>query len=104
VSLELFGHPFSSCTQKVLIALYADATDFQFRMLDQEHPENMEELRGHWPFGRFPLLLDDGTPVIETTPIIEHLQAHYPGPNRWIRTASSGGACASSIASSTCAS
>jgi glutathione S-transferase len=41
VSLELFGHPFSSCTQKVLIALYADATDFQFRLLDQEHPENM---------------------------------------------------------------
>ncbi len=84
MSLEFFGHPFSSYTQKVLIALYADGTEFEYRMLDQEHPDNFAELKRHWPFGRFPLLLDDGTPVIESTPIIEHLQAHYPGPNRWI--------------------
>jgi len=53
-------------------------------MLDQEHPENSVELRKHWPFGLFPVLLDDGKPVIETTCIIDHLQAHYPGRNRWI--------------------
>ena len=53
-------------------------------MLDQDHPENMEELERHWPFRQFPLLLDDGQPVVETTCIIEHLQAHHPGPNRWI--------------------
>ena len=34
--------------------------------------------------GKFPLLVDDGEAVVETTPIIEHLQAHHPGPNRWI--------------------
>ena len=84
MSLEFFGHPFSSYTQKVLIALYADGTEFEYRMLDQDHPENFEELRRHSPFGLFPLLLDDGRPVIETTCIIEHLQAHHPGPNRWI--------------------
>jgi glutathione S-transferase len=53
-------------------------------MLDQDHPENFEELKRHSPFGLFPLLLDGGRPVIETTCIIEHLQAHHPGPNRWI--------------------
>ena len=84
MSLELFGHPFSSYTQKVLIALWSDETPFEYRMLDQEHPENMEELKRHSPFGLFPLLLDDGRPVIETTCIIEHLQAYHPGPNRWI--------------------
>jgi glutathione S-transferase len=84
MSLEFFGHPFSSYTQKVLIALWADETPFEYRMLDSDHPENFEELKRHSPFGLFPLLLDDGTPVIETTPIIEHLQAHHPGPNRWI--------------------
>ncbi len=84
MSLEFFGHPFSSYTQKVLIALYADGTPFEYRMLDQEHPENFEELKRHSPFGLFPLLLDDGRPVIETTCIIEHCQAHHPGPNRWI--------------------
>ena len=32
----------------------------------------------------FPLLIDDGTAVFETSTIIEHLQAHHPGPNAWI--------------------
>ena len=82
--LQLFAHPFSSYCQKVLIALWADGTPFEYRMLDPEHPENMEELERHWPFRQFPLLLDDGQPIIETSCIIEHLQARHPGPNRWI--------------------
>ena len=76
MSLEFFGHPFSSYTQKVLIALWSDETPFDYRMLDQDHPENFEELKRHSPFGLFPLLLDGGRPVIETTCIIEHLQTH----------------------------
>jgi len=85
MSLVLFGHPFSSYTQKALIALYADGSEFEYRALDVENPEPFfAELKAYWPFGKFPLLLDDGRPVIETTPIIEHLQAHHRGPNEWI--------------------
>jgi glutathione S-transferase len=84
VTLQLFGHPFSSYTQKVLIALWADETPFEYRILEQDHPENMEELKRHWPFGQFPLLLDDGRPFAESTPIIEHLQAEHGGIHRWI--------------------
>jgi glutathione S-transferase len=84
LSLQLFGHPFSSYTQKVLIALWANETPFEYRILERDYPENGEILRQHSPFGLFPLLLDDGEPVIESTPIIEHLQAHYPGRNVWI--------------------
>jgi glutathione S-transferase len=84
VTIQFFGHPFSSYTQKVLIALWADETPFEYRMLDQEHPENFEELKRHSPYGLFPLIIDDGRPVFESTTIIEHLQAHHPGPNRWI--------------------
>jgi len=84
MSLELFGHPFSSYTQKVLIALWADGTGFEYRMLDEEHPDNLAELKRRWPFGKFPLLVDDGETVAESTPIIEHLAEHHPGPNRWI--------------------
>jgi glutathione S-transferase len=83
VKLQLFGHPFSSYTWKVLIPLYADATGFEFRQVP-ENEENYAELKRIWPFGRFPVLVDDGRPVIESTPIIEHLQAHHPGPNVWI--------------------
>lgn len=82
--LQLFAHPFSSYCQKVLIALWADETAFEYRMLDEEHPENFAELKERWPFGKFPLLVDDGVSVIETTPIIEHLHAHHRGANDWI--------------------
>src|SRR4030095_14351356 len=84
MSLEFFGHPFSSYTQKVLIALWADGTEFNYRMIDPDHPENMEELERHWPFRLFPLLLDDARPVVETSCIIEHLQARQPGASHWI--------------------
>jgi glutathione S-transferase len=83
VSLALFGHPFSSYTWKVLIPLYADGTEFEFRQVPEDL-DNYAELKRIWPFGKFPLLLDDGEPVMETTCIIEHLQAHHPGINTWI--------------------
>ena len=82
MSLEFFGHPFSSYTQKVLIALWADGTDFTYRMI--EDPANMEELKRHSPYGLFPVLIDDGRPVLESSTIIEHLHAHHRGPNDWI--------------------
>jgi glutathione S-transferase len=81
--MQLFGHPFSSYTWKVLIPLHADGTEFEFRQVP-ENEENYAELKRHSPFGLFPVLLDDGEAVLETTPIIEHLQAHHPGPNVWI--------------------
>ena len=84
MTLQLFAHPFSSYCMKVLVPLWADGTDFTYQMLDDKHPENMAELNRHWPFAQFPLLLDDGESVVESTAIIEHLQAYYPGPNRWI--------------------
>ncbi|MDQ3958797.1 MAG: glutathione S-transferase family protein [Pseudomonadota bacterium] len=84
MSLQLFAHPFASYCWKVLIALYANGTEFEYRMLDAEHPENFAELKRHWPFGTFPMLVDDGEPLIESTPIIEYLHAHYRGENDWI--------------------
>ena len=49
----------------MLIALWADETPFNYRMLDGQHPDNMDELKRHSPFAQFPLLLDDGEPVFE---------------------------------------
>ncbi|GAA4749291.1 glutathione S-transferase family protein [Sphingomonas daechungensis] len=82
MTLQFFGHPFSSYTQKVLIALWADGTDFAYLMV--EDPANMEELKRHSPYGLFPVLIDDGRPVLESSTIIEHLHAHHRGPNDWI--------------------
>ena len=80
MSLQLFGHPFSSYTMKALIALYEKETPFEFRMLDPDHPEDGAELARCWPIARFPLLVDGETTVFETSAIIEHLVAFHPGP------------------------
>jgi glutathione S-transferase len=82
--LQLFAHPFSSYCQKVLTALYENATPFEFRMLGPDDPDNWSELNRLWPPGQFPVLLDDGKPVMESSIIIEHLQIHHPGPKRLI--------------------
>jgi glutathione S-transferase len=80
MSLQLFGHHFSSYTMKALIALYENGTPFDFRILYPDHPENGAELARRWPVARFPLLVDGGTTVFETSAIIEHLTAFHAGP------------------------
>lgn len=84
MTLQLFGHPFSSYTMKALIALHENGTPFEFRMLDPDHPENAAELARRWPIAKFPLLVDRDTTVFEATAIIEHLAAFHPGPVRLI--------------------
>jgi glutathione S-transferase len=83
VSLVLFGHPFSSYTWKVLIPLYADGTEFEFRQVPEDE-RNYAELKSIWPFGKFPALVDDGQVIAETSCLIEPLQARYPTQNVWI--------------------
>lgn len=76
----LYGHPFSSYTQKALIALYENDTAFQFRSLEDKQAE--AEWAALWPIKRFPVLRDDGRSVMEASVIIEYLDLHYPGPKR----------------------
>ncbi|HEY6048024.1 MAG TPA: glutathione S-transferase family protein [Sphingomicrobium sp.] len=72
--LALFGHPFSSYTWKTLIALYETETPFEFRNIaGDEYPENEAEFLAHWPVGKFPLLVEDGEPIMESSVIIEHV-------------------------------
>jgi glutathione S-transferase len=80
VTLQLFGHPFSSYTWKALIPLYENATPFTFRMIGPDHPENGAELARLSAMGKFPLLVDGEAAVFEATAIIEHLAAFHPGP------------------------
>ena len=82
MALVLHGHPFSSYTQKVLVALYENATPFTWRVLDG--PPAFAELAQMWPLKQMPVLVDNGTPVIESTVIIEHLTLRHAGPARMI--------------------
>lgn len=74
MSRVLYGHPFSSYTWKALIAFYDTGTPFEFRNIaGNEYPENEAEFLAHWPVGKFPLLVDDGVPIMESSTIVEHV-------------------------------
>lgn len=77
--LVLYGHPFSSYTQKVLIALYENSTPFESRIIGPEAPANVQEWLARWPLRKFPLLVDGERNVVETSVIIEYLQLLHPG-------------------------
>lgn len=83
--LALYGHPFSSYTWKAQIALHAVGAEYDFRVIDADHPEHGEFLAAHTgPLGKFPLLVDGETAVFETTSIIEYIDRHHPGAHRLI--------------------
>jgi glutathione S-transferase len=72
--LELFGHPFSSYTWKALIPLYETSTSFEFRDISgDKYPQNEADFLGYWPVGKFPLLVDDGEPIMESSVIVEYV-------------------------------
>jgi glutathione S-transferase len=79
MSLELFGHPFSSYTWKTLIPLYANGTAFEFRTLGPDYPDNNVFVAAAHPAGKFPVLVDGYSTVVEATAIVEHLAVHHPG-------------------------
>ena len=86
--LALYGHPFSSYTQKVLIALYENGTPFELLNLDPAEPvsHSADWLR-HWPLAKFPVLVDGDRTVVESSIVIEHLQLAHPGPVQLIPAA-----------------
>lgn len=77
---KLYAHPFSSYSQKALIALYENDTPFEYRVLGDA--QAMDELAALWPMKRFPVLVDGERTVFEASTIVEHLHLHHPGPVR----------------------
>jgi glutathione S-transferase len=76
--LALFAHPFSSYCWKVLIALWEKEIAFDYRSV--EEPENSARLKELWPIGKFPVLVDGGRVIAETSVIIDYLDQIAPAP------------------------
>ena len=82
--LTLYAHPFSSYCQKVLIALYENATPFTYRVLGPEDPDAGEAWARLWPMKRMPVLVDGDRTILESSAIIEYLDGAHPGSHRLI--------------------
>jgi glutathione S-transferase len=80
--MQLYAHPFSSYSQKVLIALYENATPFEYRNLEDSSAKS--EFASLWPLEKFPVLVDRGRRILESSTIVEYLQIHHPGRVRLI--------------------
>lgn len=81
MSLKLYFHPLSSFCQKVLTALYENATPFEPALVDLGEEASRNAFLKIWPIGKFPVLADAarGMLVPESSIIIEYLAQHYPG-------------------------
>jgi len=77
MTLALYGHPFSSYTWKVQIALHAAGVEHEFRIVDSDHPEHLAVVQSAGPAGKFPVLADDDFLLFESTAIIEYLARHH---------------------------
>lgn len=84
MSLILYGHPFSSYCQKVLIPLYENGIGFEFRRLSPEDPQAAAEHARLWPLKRMPVLADGKRTVIESSIIVEYLDLHFGGSVRFV--------------------
>ena len=82
--MKLYGHPFSSYTQKALIALYENDTPFEYRVIGPDDPAPGEELAAMWPLAKFPVLADGDAVLLEASIIVEHLDVNHPGRVRLI--------------------
>ncbi|MFY2836128.1 glutathione S-transferase family protein [Achromobacter xylosoxidans] len=77
MTVAIYGHPFSSFTWKALIAAYEREVDFEFRMIDPDHPEHAARIATLAPTGQFPALVDGPTEVVQSNAVIEYLDLHH---------------------------
>jgi glutathione S-transferase len=86
MALKLYFHPLASFCHKALIALYENRVPFEPIIVDLRDEASRAAFRAIWPMAKMPVLRDEARnrTVAESTIIIEFLDAHYPGPTRFL--------------------
>ncbi|ABM01751.1 glutathione S-transferase family protein [Shewanella amazonensis] len=81
--MELFYHPLSRYSQKVLLGLYEKQVNFYPRVTELRDPIQRQTFSKIYPPCKLPLLkCSDGSLLPESTIIIEYLDQHIPGGTR----------------------
>jgi len=86
MTLKLYFHPLASFCHKALIALYENAIPFEPVVVDLGDAASSAAFKKIWPMAKMPVLRDEARDrtVAEATVVIEYLDAHYPGPTRFV--------------------
>jgi glutathione S-transferase len=86
MALKLYFHPLASFCHKALIALYENRIPFEPIIVDLRDEASRAAFGAVWPMAKMPVLRDEARnrTVAESTIIIEFLDAHYPGPTRFL--------------------
>ncbi|KAF4341192.1 glutathione S-transferase [Fusarium beomiforme] len=80
MTLTIYGSWQSTCTQRVLLVLFElNITDYRLSNVDMQKGEHHEPtyVQKFHPFGRIPVLDDDGTQLFESRAICQYLVAKY---------------------------
>jgi glutathione S-transferase len=84
MALQLYFHPFSSYSQKALVAFYENDIAFEPQVLGGPDSAASQRLASLWPIKRFPVLVDGDRTVVEASCIVEYLGLRMPGPVKLI--------------------
>ncbi len=86
MSLKLYYHPLASFCHKALIALYEGGIAFESVVVDLADEKSSAAFRAVWPLAKMPVLRDEArnSTVVESTIIIEYLDAYYRGVTRFV--------------------
>lgn len=74
--IQLYGHPSSTCTRKVLTALVETETPYHLNLVDLGKGEHKQQPHlGRQPFGQIPTIEDGGFELFESRAICRYLSA-----------------------------
>ena len=78
--MKLFGYRASTCTQKVWMLLHEKGATAELVAIDLAKGEQRSARNPH-PFGKVPVLDDDGYRLFESDAILRYLDARLAGPS-----------------------
>jgi glutathione S-transferase len=79
--IKLYGHPFSTCTRKVLMTLAETGTPFEMTVVDFATGEHKKEPHlSRQPFGRIPAIDDGGFHLYESRAIARYIAEKATSP------------------------
>jgi glutathione S-transferase len=78
--LQIFGHPMSTCTRKVLMSLHETNTPYELVVVDFAKGEHKQPAHlARQPFGQLPALEDDGFSMYESRAMCRYINEKVDG-------------------------